>query len=347
LSIRKELQEIPDALRQMNEKGRQQYEGLIRRASWGEKPVFMLAGGSAYPAALTGAWAFQSLLGTPAVAARAGNFSAYTCHAVGARSLVIAVGGGDDMTQAVKKAKSRGAMVWAAGGNPDGPLAQIADAVVDCFQGDSADEGTRCNFCRHAAMVFLALAAAKVLKAPAVTLSSQEEELESLPRHVEWVLNQISDAAKAFAKEFRALTELQIIGGGAFYPIALQAARRLQQGGRIAARGCELLDFQGGFCGMPQPGSGVLYLSSSRCGVKTLVHDSVREIRHGKSLKIFALTDGNDRHLSERADAAVLFPVLTEVGGALIALAFLELVAFYILQPARIASARGHSTPKA
>ena len=347
MSIRKELQEIPNALRQMLEKGRPQYEALVRRVGWGEKPIFLLAGARAYPTALMGAWAFQSLLGAPVVAARAGNFNAYTCRVVGARSLVIAMGGGEDLVQAVKKAKSQGAVVWAAAPNPGGPLAEIADAVIDCFQGDSANDSTRYNFCRHAAMVFLAVAATKVLKAPTVALDSQEEEFEALPRHVEWVLNHISDAASAFAREFRPLTDLRIVGGGAFFPIAIQSAGRLYREAQIPAHGCDLLDFQEGFCGVTRPGSGVLYLSSSRCGLKTRVHDSVREVRQGKSRKIFALTDGNDRQLSERADAAVLFPVLTEAGGALIALAFLELVAFYTAQPARMTSAHGRGAEKA
>lgn len=340
MGIRKDLQEIPDALRQMYEKGRPQYEALIRRASWGESPVFMLAGSGAYPAALAGAWTFESLLGVPAIAARAETFNAYTWRALGARSLVIALGGDDDISQAVKKAKGRGATVWAAATDSARPLAKMAAAVVDCFEGGSADDGARSIFCRHAAMLFLAVAAAKIRKAPAPVLSAQEEELEALPRHVEWVLNQISDAAAAFAREFRSLTKLLIIGGGAFHPVALQAASRLQQLSRIAARGCNLLDFHEGFCGAPCPGSGVLYLSSSRCGLKNCVHESVREIRREGKQKIFAVTDANDRQLTERVDAAVLLPVLTEAGGALIALAFLELVTFYTSQYAATGQAR-------
>jgi hypothetical protein len=78
-----------------------------------------------------------------------------------------------------------------------------------------------------------------------------------------------------------------------------------------------------------------VYLSSSRCGLKEQAHQSVREVRQDASRKIFAITDGNDRQLSERADMAILLPILTEAGGALLSMVLLELAASYAGPPAR------------
>jgi len=335
VNIRKELLEIPDALRRMHEEGRPLYDALVRRVHWDERPVYMLGAGVSYPAALSGAWAFESLLGMPVVVQRPAAFTAYTSRTLARRSLVIVAAGTGDSEQtleAVQKAHSRGAIVWAMTPDPAGELGAIADATFNDYSGESPADGPRSTFCRHAALLFLAVAAARVLKPPGQMPVAWEEELEKLPGHVEWVVNQISDAARALAKEMATLTEIDVAGGGAFYPVALEGAGRLYQPGGRPVRGYELLEFQQSRRRVLQPGAGVLFLSSSRCGLKAEVHHSARELRQEGHQKIFALTDANDRQLSERADLAVLLPILTEAGGALLTLVFLELAGFYAAQ---------------
>jgi fructoselysine-6-P-deglycase FrlB-like protein len=332
VNIRKELLEIPVALRQMREEGMPLYDALIRRVNWGERPVFMLGDGPSYPAALSGAWAFESLLGIPVVVERPGVFCAYTSRTLAPHSLVIVAAGADairETLEAARKARAHGAIVWAITANPSSELAALADAVVNDYSGGPADDGSRSVFCRHAVMFFLAVAASRVLKAPGRSPGALEEELSTLARQVDWVVDQISDAACALAKEIGALPGLYVTGGGAFYPVALQSAGRLRQPGAFPALGLELLDFQQSFRRIPQPGSGILYLSSSRCGLKAQAHQSAREMRLEENHKIFAVTDSNDRQLSDRADMTVLLPILTEAGAALLTLVFLELVASY------------------
>lgn len=343
MTIRKELLEIPEALQQMAEVGRPACDALVRRINWGDKPVFIIGNGASYPAALGGAWAFESILGTPAVVRRPAAFSAVTNMALSVRSLVIVVDGPQnpqDTLAAARRAKNRGAIVWAVTSDPAGELAGMADGVVNDYEGESAGEGTRAVFCRHAAMLFLIVAAAKVLKAPTAALNAQEEELGRLGQHVVWIVEKISDAASALAKELAALQDVAFLGGGAFHPVALQAAERLRRTTGIKSRGIDLLDFQQEFPSISQPDSGIIYLSSSRCGLKAQVHQSASEARQQGKHRILAVTDANDRQLSERADLSVLLPGLTEASGALIALAFLELVAYYAALAGSPATAR-------
>ena len=347
VNIRKELQEIPQALEQMWEEGRPLYDELVRRATWAERPVFMLGDGPAYPAALTGAWAFESLLGMPVVAQRPAAFSAYSIRTLAHRSLVIVAAGTDESEEtlaAIEKARDRGAIVWAFAADPAGELASHANATANDFSGEPGAGGSRSIFCRHAAMVFLAVAAARVLKAPGRQLNAQEEELGKLATHVQWVLDQIADAGGALAKEMASLPEIVLTGGGAFYPIALEAAGRLQQAAGLPAAGSDLLDLQQPFRPVLQPGSGVLYLSSSRCGIKLQVHQSASRTRQQGKQKIFAVTDSNDRQLSERADMAVLLPILTEACSALLTLAFLEVTTSWASHPRPEAAARRKRT---
>ena len=327
----------------MAEEGRPACDALVRRVNWGDKPVFIIGNGASYPAALGGAWAFESILGTPAVVRRPAAFSAVTSQALSVRSLVIVLDGPQnpqDTLAAAGKAKKRGAIVWVVTSDPAGELAGMADGVVNDYAGESAGEGTRAVFCRHAAMLFLAVAAAKVLKAPTAALNTQEEELGRLGQHVEWIVEKIPDAASALAKELAPLHGVAFVGGGAFHPVALQAADRLRRTAGVNSRGFDLPDFQQDLPSNFQPDSGIVYLSSSRCGLKAQVHQSASELRQQGKYRILAVTDANDRQLSERADLSVLLPALTEAGGALTTLAFLELVAYYAAQAASPASAR-------
>ena len=349
MTIRKELLEIPAALRKMCEEGRPVYDALVRRVSWAERPVFIVAERSSHPAALSGAWALESVLGIPVVVQHPEHFSAYTCRALAVRSLVIVIAGqreGEETLAAATKAKARGAIVWAVTPDPAGALAGLADAVLNDYRGEPAGDNSRSVFCRHAVMLFLAVAAARVLKAPSAALISQEEELGKLAQEAEWVLNQIPDAASALAKGLSALTHLYITGGGPFYPVAIQAAERLGQTSGLLVRGFDLPDFQQALPRFAKAGSGILYLSSSRCGLKTQAHQSVRDARQTGDVKIFAVTDGNDRQLSERADLAILLPIMTEPGAALLTLVLLELVACYAGQASSAAAGRRPSAPK-
>jgi len=338
VNIRNDLSQIPDALRQMCKEGLPLYDALVRRFGWSQRPVFMLGDGPSYPAALAGAWAFQSLLGMPVVVERPRVFNAYTFRALAPRSLVIVVAGphdGEDTLAAASKATRHGAAVWAITPDRASELAALADAAVTDYSVSPADEGSRSVFCRHAAMLFLAVAAARALKAPAKSPNPQQEDLTKLAGHVDWVLNQVSDAARALAKQMSALPGLYLTGGGAFYPVALQASKSLRRLGNVSALGVELLDFEQSLREITQPGSGIVYLSSSRCGLRQQLHRSVRNARQDAARKIFAITDGNDRQLSDRADMAILLPILTEAGAALLSLVFLELASSYVGPPAR------------
>ncbi|HEX5410577.1 MAG TPA: SIS domain-containing protein [Terriglobia bacterium] len=338
MNISKELSELPDALRQMYEEGLPLYDALIRRIGWSERPVYITGDGSSYPAALTGAWAFESLLGMPVIVERPAVFTAYTCRTLRPRSLVIVIAGphdGKQIIEAATEARKHGAVVWVMTPNPASELPALADAVATDYSVNSGDESSRSILCRHAAMLFLAVAAAQALKAPRKAAGAQEAELAKLAGHVEWVLDQVSDAARALAERFKSLPGLYFTGAGAFYPMALQAADRLRESGLLAAYGFELLAFERSYKHISQPGSGIVYLSSSRCGLKEQVHLSVGQSGQERSRKVFAITDGNDRQLFERADMAILLPILTEAGAALLTLAFLERAASYVVTPAR------------
>ena len=324
--MRQEILEIPRAVRVMWVKRRSQYNALVRQGVWGEKPVFITGSGSSYCAALTGAYAFESLLRLPVVVREPGVFNTYTSSALALRSLLIAISPSGDCArtlEAAQRAKERGAIVWGVTANPMSPLGQLADGIVPIHLHEASADGIQSAVCQHAAMLFLALAAARTLHRPVSALEAQETELEKLPERIERVHNQFTDAARALAGELRNLPKVVLAGGGFYHPVALQAAHHLADLAGLPAEGSELLHFREVLAPRLQTGTAVLILSGSRSRLKTEVHQAARDAGEKTGVKLFAITDNDDHELSRNATLSVLLPTLTEPAGALLALAFL------------------------
>jgi DNA-binding MurR/RpiR family transcriptional regulator len=69
-----------------------------------------------------------------------------------------------------------------------------------------------------------------------------------------------------------------------------------------------------------------MFVSSSRLRVARLMHQAAMQVKV-KGARLISLTDSNDRELVDRSEIAILLPPLSEVGGSMLALALLELVA--------------------
>jgi DNA-binding MurR/RpiR family transcriptional regulator len=69
-----------------------------------------------------------------------------------------------------------------------------------------------------------------------------------------------------------------------------------------------------------------MFVSGSRLRIKREVHQAAAQIKL-KGARLITLTDTNDRELVDRSEIAILVPPLSEVGGSILALALLELLA--------------------
>jgi glucosamine 6-phosphate synthetase-like amidotransferase/phosphosugar isomerase protein len=67
LEARQHFTNLPRTLRETLEKGRPQWEEVVRRTRWGAVPIHIVGSGVSFAAGLAGALAFESLLGWPAV----------------------------------------------------------------------------------------------------------------------------------------------------------------------------------------------------------------------------------------------------------------------------------------
>jgi glucosamine--fructose-6-phosphate aminotransferase (isomerizing) len=335
MSIRQEILDIPDALRTTLTEGRPAFEGLVRRTRLGDGPIFMVGSGSSYILGLTGVYAFEGLLGRPVVARPALDFRNYSAPALDARSLVLAVSQSGESTEtieAARAARSRGSTVLALTGSPTNSLAKIADGVLLVRSGEEDELRIKSVVCHQAALGYIAVLAARILKRPQPEVESLAEEFEKLPGQAEWVLTHLQDAARSLASGLRGLPRLCVVGLGSYYPAALQWALLLRKLTKIQVESLQPSEFGCGSLDRAGSDTGVVVISGSRCRPRKAIYQLVNQPRKIKA-QLFSVTDVNDRELADQSSVAVLLPALSEIVGSTLALALLDWTAYEIGRP--------------
>jgi glucosamine--fructose-6-phosphate aminotransferase (isomerizing) len=327
METRAKILEIPRLLRETLEKGVREYETLIRHVRWGEAPIYICGCGASLPMGMAGAYLFEWLAGWPVLARSAKVFEAYTLSTLRPRSVVVVISAsGEDPEglEVARIARSRGAALLALTRNPDGPLARACEGVF-LTRDEGAEDSAAAAVCQLAALSSIALIAARVLKHSRAGLEF-EDELKRLPGQMEWSFTQLSDALRSLTQELRAMGRFWLVGGGLYHPVVVRGARRLSALGGIHGEGIEVSEF----CSDPllhlRRGDVAMFVSGSRLRIKREAHQAAAQIKL-KGARLFALTDTNDRELVDRSEMAILVPPLSEVGGSILALALLELLA--------------------
>jgi glucosamine--fructose-6-phosphate aminotransferase (isomerizing) len=331
VDLKAEILDIPRALRETLGKGRPEYDALVRQTRWGDGPIHIVGSGPPLIAGLTAAYAFESLLGWPAVVREAAVFQAYSASVLRPRSVLLAISpAGEDREtlEVAQMARGRGATVLALTNNAQSALARAADGLFQVRAGEEGSAGAKVTVCQQAAASYVGLAAARTLKRRTPQLEAMETDFERLPEQVEWVLAQLTDAARSFAAELKGLRSLGAVGGGFYHPAALQWAALLRRLTGIDIRGFEVAEFAHGPLASLEREAAIVVLSGSRCRAKKHIHELVQSLRKAK-IRTLSVTDGNDPEVSRHSDLAVLLPVLSEAAGATLALTLLDWVAYH------------------
>jgi fructoselysine-6-P-deglycase FrlB-like protein len=336
--IRQEILDLPRSLRETLEKGRPEYEAVVRQTRWRDGPVYLVGSGPSHAVALSGARAFEALLGWPALHHTPEAFEAYVLAALRPRSVLLLIspsGEEEGILSVAQAAESRGATVLALTTKPESPLARCAEGLLLVRRFDQQEAGLMSLVCQQAAVSYLALIAAQTLKRPQALQQVAAAEFGKLPDHVEWVLTQLADVARSWASELKEARALDLVGAGFYYPTALLAAFLLRKLTGIRAQAWEAGEFIAGGAERLERDSLVVCLSGSRCRLKKVVHQAAA-LAKTRGARIISVTDANDRELSARSAVSVLLPSLTEVAGAPLTSALLEWV---IYQAARARAA--------
>lgn len=345
MDSRQAILETPRVLREMLDKGRQEFEALIRRTRWGDGPLYIIGQGPSLAAGMTGAYGFESLVGWPVIVREARDFAAYALGVLRPRSILLAIsesGETRETLEAARVARSRGATLLALTNQAESTLAGVADGVFLVRTGEGGVRKSAVGL--HAALGYISLVAAQVLKRHHPQLASLEAEFQKLPEHIEWALTQLPDAVRSFAAELKGLEGLWVVGGGLFHPVALEWTPLLRREAGIHAECLAPQDDEPELLRRATPGRAAAFLSSSRCRLKKVVHELAARVEKA-GVKSLTITDRNDRELQERSTLAILLPTLHEMVGSVLTLAVLEWVSYHAAGERRSEGRRARKPP--
>ncbi len=328
METRAKILELPRLLRDTLEKGVHEYEALIRRVRWGESPIYICGCGASLPLGAAGAYLFEWLAGWLALARSASVLEAYSILALRARSVVLvisATGEDAESLEVARLARSRGAVPLALTRQADSRLAKACEGVF-LTREEGAEDSAAAAVCQLAALCSIALTAARLLKRPSTGLDALDDELKRLPEQMEWSFTQLGDALRSLAGELRALDRFWLVGGGLYHPVVERMAWRFGASGEMRGEGIDASNFLSGPLPHFRRGEAALFVSGSRLRARRPLHEAAAELKL-KGGRLLSITDSNDRELVNHSDMAVLLAPASEVGGSLLALALLELMA--------------------
>jgi len=327
MGSRQQIQDIPSALRVTLEKARTEYETAVRQVRWGDGPVYVSGTGSCAALGVAAGYAFEMFLGWPVVARPVEVLRTYALSLLRPRSVLVMISAGGEGAEAqelFRVARQRGSTLVVLTNAPDSSLAKIADQVL-LVRAEGEGDVPSVTVCLHAALNYLALAAARLLKRHESPWDSLEREFERLPAQVDWVLTQLPVAVRSMAAEVIRFPRLRIVGGGFYHFPAWRAARRLRVLAGLSAEGMEASEFSSGLAGVRRD-EAVLFLSGSRSKINKLTYRSAAQARVNGA-RVLSVTDSQDRELVERSDLGILIPALMEATGCTLSLSLVEWLA--------------------
>lgn len=339
---RKEIHGLPAALHETLEKGRPEYERLIRQMRWGELPVYFLGRGPALAVGLSGALACETLLEWPAVVHTPEDFNAYCLPLLRPRSVLWFISTGKESPETLevaKAARARGATVLALVESPQNPVAQESDGIFLVRSGQDLGKGISVAVCQAAAVNFIVFLMARALKRSSAKFDTLEDEFAKLPDHLTWVFTQLSQAMGSLAEELTAQEEVTLLTGGCYYPVAVHAASLLSRLGGVRTEAVNATAVLPSAMASLARLQTLLVISSSRLRVKKQVHEAVESAKRSGA-RILSLTDANDPEVSRRSAFSLLLPGLSEMTGATMAHAVLAWVASQCLHQGKRALGR-------
>lgn len=317
MSGKQDLANLPRTLSDTLEKDRPEYEALLRRTRWGEGPVYVLGAGTSWYATLSGAYSFEVLAGWPVVARSPRAFAAYSLTLLKPSAVVVAISSAGEtrcLVEVARAATARGASLLALTSKPESALAKLAGGV---FRLRTDAEGSPAMVCEQAVMSYLGLLAARIFRKHQPQFDLLEQEFRDLPERMEWALAQMPDAIRSLAVALLEHRRVWVLGGGFYFPSALQAADLFRRLG-IDARALDMAELGDRGEEVADRDAAVLTLSGSRCRLKKDLHEVLRHARQSK-IKVFAVTDSNDAELVAACDLTLLLPCLAEPIGAILA----------------------------
>lgn len=296
----KEIMEEPAALRACAaENGRVVGQIVSEARKRGVRHVTFCARGTSDNAAAYGKYAFEILTGMQAASAAPSVLSLYGHDVDWKDSLVIGIsqsGQTADVSQIIRAAGRHGALTVGITNTADSPLAESAEYVLLCSAGPEKSVAATKTFLTE---MDLAIRLAASLAGAEDVL----EQLAAVPDNLGRVYK-LKDAAREAAQRCRFVEKSFVLARGLNYPVALEAALKIQETTYIGAKAFAISDFYHGPKAMVQGDTALLVFApvGPSFGDAAEFIDKMRET--GADFLVFS----DDEKLCGRADAALRIP---------------------------------------
>ncbi|PWM44010.1 MAG: glutamine--fructose-6-phosphate aminotransferase [Clostridiales bacterium] len=257
--MQKEIFEQPEALKNCLSYNKETFEKLvadIKKA--GITNVVIAARGTSDHAGIYGKYLIESYVGVPVGLSAPSAVTLYGGNIRYNNMLVIGIsqsGKAADVLAVMDQAKKNGALTCTITNTEDSPLAECADYHLFCNAGlESSVAATKTFGTQLYIMAHLALMWAG--------RDDMVKMLEEVPAKMQQVIED-NDKVKALATRARFMTDCFILSRGITYPMALEAALKVQETNYVRAKAYPISDFHHGPFAMVDDGTPVFVYAGS------------------------------------------------------------------------------------
>lgn len=261
--------------------------------------ICIAARGTSDHAATYGKYVIELTTGIPVALAASSIFTVYNRSLSFKNSLVIGIsqsGKAADVIEVIKGANKQGAVTVGITNFPDSPLAQESSYHLCCEAGLEKSVAATKTFA--AQMYLLALLAAEWSGD-----SSMLGELSVLPDKIPQVYS-ISDIIKEKVCRYRFMNECFVLSRGVNYPIALEAALKIQETTYARAKAFATSDFQHGPIAMVERDIPVIIFAPEGPSLR----DTAEMANKLKQNEIELIVVSNNREILEIGECSFIIP---------------------------------------
>ena len=202
-----------------------------------------------------------------------------------------------DMIEVLKQANNSGAVTVAITNNEESPMAKTAKYHLYCNANEEVSVAATKTFSADLALIALLTC----------YISKNEDLLNNIkyiPKYLEETLNNSKDAIKKCGDKLVGAKDAFILARGYLYPIALEAALKIQETCYIKSKGYAISDFYHGPLAQIDENTPVIILAGKGKAFK----DSIDIINRLQEMNINPIVITNDKELSNTIKDAVLIP---------------------------------------
>jgi glucosamine--fructose-6-phosphate aminotransferase (isomerizing) len=313
--LSKEIEEQPAGLRRLVLEGQNEIESLAAAISRAES-AFLVGCGTAGNAALVGTYFFDEICGRLMTMIPASEFRNRS-RTLNTGSLVIALsqsGETVDVLDAMAVARQRGASLAAIFNTPMSTLARTVETRVQLRAGVEQ--------CVLATKSYTAMLATLLLTAHAVDdgwSAGADHILRSADAIESMLVSESRDRIKAVATCLATAAHLFVVGRGAHYPSALEAALKIKEVSYIHAEGFAAGELKHGVIALIESGTPCVILAPQD-GSRTDVLSGAAELksRGGYIIGVGSTADSVFDEFIPIPDAGIASPIVEAVPGQLL-----------------------------